>query len=177
MRIRHDYLLTTGLTGLTGIWAGAIGAQPAAAATADVTVTLPQLKVAEFHKPYVAIFLEQPGQPTARTLAVWYDFDNRENGGTKWLRDLRSWWRESGRSLNLPADGISGATRAPGPQKATVDLGQLAPGDYVLAVEAAREEGGHEIVRVPFKWSGKPIAKLSGAGSAELGAIVATVRP
>lgn len=168
MRIRHQYLLTTGLTGL------AFGAQPALAATADVTVTLPQLKVAEFHKPYVAIFLEQPGQPTAKTLAVWYDFDNRENGGTKWLRDMRTWWRESGRALTLPADGISGATRAPGPQKASIDLGALKPGDYVLAVEAAREEGGHELVRIPFKW---PAKALSGTGSTELGAITATIRP
>ena len=34
--------------------------------------------------------------------------------GTKWLADLRAWWRKGGRSMTLPADGVSGATRAPG---------------------------------------------------------------
>src|ERR1051325_5942565 len=78
---------------LTGL-ASAGAAAPAGASTVELTVKVPQLRVAEYHRPYVAIWLEQPGKPGIRTLAVWYDHDNRENGGTKWLRDLRSWWRK-----------------------------------------------------------------------------------
>lgn len=154
----------------------ALDVAPALAATADVTVTVPQLKVAEYHKPYVAIWLEQPGQPTARTLALWYDSDNRENHGLKWLADLRAWWRKSGRDLKLPAAGITGPTRAPGPQKASLDLGALAPGQYELAIEAAREDGGRELVRLPFAYSGKP-ARATAAGKAELGQVALNVRP
>ncbi len=160
------------LTGLAGV--AATG--PAMAGTLDVTVTIPQLRTAEYHRPYVAIWLEQPGQPTIRTLAVWYDFDNRENRGLKWLRDLRSWWRKGGRELTMPADGLTGATRAPGPQRARFNVGALKPGNYVLMVEAAREEGGRELVSVPIAWNGRA-ATGRGTGSSELGAITATLRP
>lgn len=154
----------------------ALGVGPALAATADVTVVVPQLKVAEYHKPYVAIWLEEPGTPAGRTLAVWYDSDNRENGGQKWLADLRGWWRKSGRDLRMPAAGLTGATRAPGPQRAALNLGPLKPGAYTLVIEAAREEGGRELVRLPFAFSGQP-ARAAAAGKTELGAVSVSIRP
>jgi hypothetical protein len=158
---------------LTGL-ATAGAAAPAAASTVELTVTVPQLRVAEYHRPYVAIWLEQPGQAGIRTLAVWYDHDNRENGGTKWLADLRSWWRKGGRDAK-PADALTGATRAPGPHKARFDVGALKPGAYALVVEAAREEGGREVVTLPFTWSGRA-ATASGKGATELGAVSATIK-
>jgi len=148
----------------------------AAAATADVTVTVPRLDSAGYHKPYVAIWLQQPGATTAKTLAVWYDSDNREEAGQKWLRDLRSWWRKSGRELKMPVSGITGATRAPGPQKVALNLGAIAPGAYELAVEASREDGGRELVTLPFTWDGKA-ARAAGSGKTELGAVSAAIRP
>ncbi|MBL8648188.1 MAG: DUF2271 domain-containing protein, partial [Sphingosinicella sp.] len=69
-------------------------ATPAAAQSIDLTVTIPRLSVAEYHRPYVAIWLEKAGAP-AKTLAVWYDHDMKDNEGTKWLRDVRQWWRAS----------------------------------------------------------------------------------
>ena len=152
----------------------------AAPATMDVTITIPQLKVAEYHRPYVAIWVEKAGAP-AKTVAVWYDYDMKGNEGTKWLRDVRSWWRVSGRSMKFPADGISGATRAPGPNKISFAagrgaIGALAPGQYTLVVEAAREVGGRELVRLPFAWPPKPGQTVSAAGKAELGAVSLTFR-
>jgi hypothetical protein len=160
---------------LTGL-AASSAAAPAAAGTIDLTVTVPQLRVAEYHRPYVAIWLEQAGQPGIRTLAVWYDHDNRENGGLKWLADLRSWWRKGGRDSAKPADAVTGATRAPGPQRVRLDVGTLKPGNYVLSVEASREEGGRDLVTLPFSWNGTS-ASASGAGKSELGAISATIKP
>lgn len=166
-------IVTTGATAL-----GALGAAlPAGAQTIDVTVTIPRLSVAEYHKPYVALWLEGAGAP--RTLAVWYDFDMRNGEGTKWLRDIRTWWRVAGRSMSFPANGVSGATRAPGPQRISFaqgrgPLGNLAPGQYTLVVEAAREVGGRELVRVPFAWPPKPGQTARAAGSAELGAVTVT---
>lgn len=163
---------------LTGILAS-----PAAAAGIDVTVTIPQLRVAEYHKPYVAMWIEQAGSPQVTNLAVWYDYDKRENEGIKWLRDVRTWWRKAGRSLTLPADGITGATRAPGPQRVSFTagrgpLGNLAPGSYVLVVEAAREVGGREVVRLPFTWPPRGAPQtVRAAGTTELGAISAVIRP
>ncbi|WEK46572.1 MAG: DUF2271 domain-containing protein [Candidatus Andeanibacterium colombiense] len=168
MRISHRVLIA-------GIAAAGASA-PALAGTAELTVTVPQLKVAEYHRPYVAIWLEQAGQPAIRTLAVWYDYDNRENGGTKWLRDLRSWWRKGGREAAKPADALTGATRAPGVQRVKLDLGALKPGSYTLVLEAAREEGGRELVSLPFNWNGKG-AKAAAAGKTELGAISAIIKP
>lgn len=156
-----------------GVALGAAGA--AQAETLNVTVNIPRLTVAEYHRPYVAIWLEKEGA-APRTLSVWYDVDKAKGEGTKWLRDVRQWWRVSGRSMSFPADGVSGATRAPGDQKIAFTtgrgpLGQLAPGNYTLVVEAAREVGGRELVRLPFAWPPKTGAITRAKGSAELGAI------
>lgn len=155
-----------------------LAATPAAAQNLDVSIALPRLTVAEYNKPYVAIWLEKAGA-TPRTLAVWYDHDMKDNEGTKWLRDVRQWWRVSGRSLKMPADGITGATRGPGthPIRFTPGRGgmpQLSQGDYTLVVEAAREVGGRELVRLPFRWT--PGATARAAGTAELGAVSLAVR-
>lgn len=158
----------------SGLPLAGLAAAPAAAQTLDVSITIPRPSVAEYHAPYVAMWLEKAGAP-ARTLAIWYDYDNRENGGKKWLTDVRSWWRASGRSLTLPANGISGATRPPGSHKVSLPLGQVAPGQYTLVIEAARELGGREVLRLPFAWPAKG-ARATAAGTAELGAVALTVR-
>ncbi len=150
-------------------------AAPAAAQSIDLTVTIPRLSVAEYHRPYVAIWLEKTGAP-AKTLAVWYDHDMKDNEGTKWLRDVRQWWRASGRGLSFPADGITGATKAPGTHKVSLGVGAMTPGDYTLLVEAAREVGGRELVKLPFSWPPKPGQAASAAGSTELGAVSATFK-
>ncbi len=153
-------------------------ATPAVAATIDVSATLPQLKVAEYHRPYVAMWLEQPGQPAVRTVAVWYQVEKKREDGTKWLRDLRGWWRKAGRTATLPIAGVTGATRAPGVQKTSLNLGALPAGQYDLMVEAVREEGGREVVRVPIAWTGKAATRpATAAGSTELGVVSATIRP
>ena len=154
---------------------------PALAAGIDVSLTIPTLKVAEYHRPYVAIWLEpEGGEP--KTLAVWYDQKLKDREGEKWLRDIRTWWRKSGRTLSFPVDGVSGATRAPGTQKISFTagkgpLGNLAPGKYELVVEAAREVGGREVVSVPFTWPAAKAQQLRAAGSSELGEITLDLKP
>lgn len=145
---------------------GGVIAAPAAAGT--VTVTIPRLNVAEYHRPYVAVWLEPAAGGSARTVAVWYDVKKGGNEpGTKWLSDLRTWWRKSGRSMKLPANGISGATRAPGQQVIPIPA-DIKPGQYVLHVEAARETGGREIVSTPVTLPGT----ARGTGKGELGAVI-----
>ena len=159
----------------------AVAGAPALAADLNVTVEVPRLTVAEYHKPYVSIWIENPADATAAgTLAVWYDADSKEDKGVKWLKDMRQWWRKAGRTMSFPADGVSGATRAPGPQKVVFSgakgpLKDLKPGQYNLVVEAAREVGGQEAVRVPFTW-GKAGAPATVKGTAEVGAVTVAVK-
>ncbi|MEC3948624.1 DUF2271 domain-containing protein [Sphingobium sp. HWE2-09] len=174
MQISHRLALT----GAVAIGAAGSATTPAAAQTLNLNVAIPRLTVAEYHRPYVAIWVEKEGA-APRTLSVWYDFDKAKGEGTKWLRDVRQWWRASGRTLTFPVDGVTGATRAPGDQKIAFTagkgpLGALSPGNYTLIVEAAREVGGREVVRLPFAWPPKPGATVKAQGSSELGAVALT---
>jgi len=154
-----------------------------AAAAADLTVSVevPKINVAEYHRPYVALWLEgADGKIT--NLAVWYDVNNSKKEGEKWLKDMRQWWRKSGRELNIPVDGISSPTRAPGVQQVRFDaanspLKGLAPGNYKLMVEAAREVGGREIISLPFQWPIKAPVAADAKGSSELGAVKLSLKP
>ena len=176
MQLSYSALLVGGAAGLaTALATPAFAADPG---VMDVTVTIPRLKVAEYHKPYIAFWVEKTGA-TPKTVAVWYDHDMKANEGTKWLRDVRQWWRASGRSLTFPANGITGATRAPGTHKVSftrAQLGALAPGQYTLLIEAAREVGGREVLRIPFTWPGKTGAGGRAVGTTELGAVSVSFR-
>jgi|SRR6476661_4669343 len=159
---------------LTATAAAAV-AGPALAADLTVSVELPRLSVAAYHRPYVAVWIERPDNTAVRTVAVWYEVSNTEEG-KDWLKDIRTWWRRGGRSLTLPMDGVSSATKAPGRHAVTVPaarLRDLPAGDYVMVVEAARELGGRESVRVPFRWGAANTARATG--STELGAVSVTV--
>ena len=162
---------------------GGVLATPALASSLEVTVDIPDLAVAEYHRPYVGIWLERPDSTVAANLALWYDHDMRDGEGTKWLKDMRQWWRRLGRELS-PAeiDGVSGPTRAPGTQDIAFDvpsdrIAQLPGGDYVLVVEAAREVGGREVVRLPFTWPAGGQTSVDASGSEELGRVSLTIKP
>jgi hypothetical protein len=161
-------------------------AAPVAPATAapEMTVTLeiPQLAVAEYHRPYVAVWVEQPDQKAVANLAVWYDVAKANREGEKWLKDMRQWWRRTGRELRMPVDGVTGATRAPGRHTVRLDaarapLSGLAPGSYNLVVEAAREVGGRELLRVPFQWPPSEAQRGTAQGEHELGALSLQINP
>jgi hypothetical protein len=150
-------------------------ATPALAADLSVSIEIPRLTVAAYHRPYVAVWIERPDNTAVRTLAVWYEVSNVAEG-KDWLKDMRTWWRRGGRALSLPADGVSSATKAPGRHTVTIPaarLRDLPAGDYVVVVEAARELGGRESVRVPFRWGAANTARA--AGTTELGAVSVAV--
>jgi hypothetical protein len=166
------------------------------AANLDITVEIPRLDVAEYHRPYVAVWIEREDKSVAANLSVWYQLkrgaavaapapggmQGAAEGGVKWLPDLRQWWRRSGRELSVPVDGVTGATRAPGEHSLSfadgkAPLGSLAAGKYKLVVEAAREEGGRELIDIPFEWplaAGQP---LKAQGKTELGAVTLALKP
>jgi len=151
----------------------------ATAADLSLSVEIPQLPVAEYHRPYVAIWIEGPDQNIAANLALWYQV---RGDHTKWLPDLRQWWRRGGRDLKVPVDGLTGATRPVGQQLLKFDAAQaplasLKPGQYAVVVEAVREVGGREAVRIPFEWPIKTARRASATGSKELGAVALSLNP
>ncbi|PTU33194.1 DUF2271 domain-containing protein [Stenotrophobium rhamnosiphilum] len=167
------------------------------AANLNVSIEVPRIDVAEYHRPYVAVWLEREDKSVAANLSVWYQQKKaapaatggapaaapNPAGGVKWLPDLRQWWRRSGRELQLPVDGVSGATRAPGEHALSFNsdkggaLANLPAGQYKLVVESAREEGGRELIDIPFQWPVKQAQQLKAKGERELGAIVLDVKP
>lgn len=165
-------LLSLSLTGLV--------ATPALAGELAVTVEIPKLDVAEYHRPYLAAWVETADQQFVTNLTVRYDVKKRDNEGTKWLKDLRQWWRKSGRDLTMPVDGISAPTLPVGDNALAFDtakapLATLKPGTYALVVEAAREVGGRELIRLPFDWPLKG-GKVEAKGETELGRIALEVK-
>jgi thiamine biosynthesis lipoprotein len=95
-------------------------------------------------RPYVAVWVEDVTGAPAKTLALWIE-------DRKWLRDLRRWNRATADQGGL-ADLVSSATRKAGEYTlawdGTDDDGrQLAPGRYIVCIEAAREHGTYQLMR------------------------------
>ncbi|WP_111657132.1 DUF2271 domain-containing protein [Isoalcanivorax indicus] len=152
------------------------------AAELTVSVEVPRLNVAEYHRPYVALWLEHADTGEITSLSVWYDLNLRNREGEKWLKDMRQWWRRDGRSLTFPVDSVSSATRPVGHHTLTFVPGEsplnaLPDGDYRLLVEAAREVGGREVLTLPFTWPVSAAHTVEAQGEHELGAVSLTVAP
>ena len=170
MLIRHSFALTAAVTAL-----------PALSAELTLKVQLPRMDIAEYHRPYVAAWIEKASdQSYAGNVALWYDLRKRDNGGAKWLKDMRSWWRKSGHDM-ARVDGVTGATRTAGDHALNLldakAVAALAPGRYEVVVEAARENGGREVLRLPFDWPLKTAQTATAQGQGELGAVSLEARP
>ena len=170
MLIRYSFALTA-----------AVAAVPAWSAELVLKVQLPRMDIAEYHRPYVAAWIEKASdQSWAGNVALWYDLKKRDNGGAKWLKDMRSWWRKSGHDTAV-VDGVTGATRTAGDHALNLldakAVAALAPGQYEVVVEAARENGGREVVRVPFEWPIRKAASAKAQGQGELGTVSLDAKP
>ena len=166
-------------TAFATAFSGLAIAGPVAAADITVTVEIPKLTVAEYHRPFVALWVENAEGKAVKTLAVWYDVKGE---GENWLKDIRTWWRKAGRETSMPADGISGATRSAGRHQLNFaagkgPLGSLPPGSYTLVAEAAREVGGREMLKTPFTWPPKKAQTASVKGQEELGGLSIALKP
>lgn len=137
------------------------------AETLTVELNIPEMDVAEYHRPYIAVWVSDDSRQIVEHVSVWVEQE-------KWWRDLRSWWRRGGSQTELPIDGVSGATRKPGTYTLTWN-GDLPDGALTLNVEAVREVGGREHIRLPLPENHN--GKVEAEGSKELGLIVATIAP
>ncbi|WP_459556683.1 DUF2271 domain-containing protein [Lacunimicrobium album] len=149
----------------------------------EVGVEIPQLNVSEYHRPYIAVWVQDPDDKVVTNLAVWYQLKTpTDKTGKKWLPDLRQWWRRSGRTLDVPVDGVTGPTKPAGFHelkfgKDDKQLANLKPGNYTLLVEASREVGGRELIEIDFTWPVQETKTFDANGKSELGKITLKVNP
>ena len=133
-----------------------------------VDVELPEIDTVEYHRPYVAIWIEDDNRQQIQQVTLWLE-------QAKWHRDLRSWWRRGGSALELPIDAVSGATRKPG-SYTVISNTELPAGQFFLNIEVVREVGGREHIRLPFNWTGAPLSQ-SSQGKSEVGSIKFNITP
>ncbi|WP_417597531.1 DUF2271 domain-containing protein [Oceanospirillum sp.] len=128
----------------------AVLAQPAQAQgdTLQISFSLPEIKTGQYQRPYTAVWVETSRGKAVKTLAVWH-------GDKKWLKDLRRWWRKTGRYQEGDIDGATGATRGPGDYQIVWDGtdskgNSVVPGEYQLVLEASREHGSRSLMKQKF---------------------------
>ncbi|GAM07234.1 MULTISPECIES: DUF2271 domain-containing protein [Novosphingobium] len=160
--MRKTTLATTTLTAAAFTLPAGVQAQSGA-----VTIELPRVSDPNYRKPYLAAWLEEASGKPLAVSAVLHD---QSRIGSRWLSELRTWWRKRGRDMTMPADGISAPTRAAGRHTIAIKgLAGLGDGTYRLVVEAAREKAGREVVNVPVVIRGGQVRAASAQGHRELG--------
>jgi hypothetical protein len=129
---------------------------------------LVQLEIAEqpssarYHRPYVAVWIEDLDGVPVRTLSLWVQNSGR---GPRWIPDLRRWYK--GERVRQLADSgdlvatVSSATRMPGAYKLVWNGRDdqnkpVRQGTYTLCIEAAREHGTYQILRKDITPGAKP---------------------
>lgn len=120
------------------------------------------------HRPFAAIWVENEKKEAVRNLALWYN-------KTKWIPDLRNWYRINGERFKANKDNYAsatGATRNPG--KYTIkwdgkdDKGAFVPqGKYTIILETSKEAGTDEIIRQQMEFK-KTAKKATNAGNVEI---------
>ena len=131
--------------------------------------TLPSfMERGSYNRPYLAIWISDTGQKPLRHLLMLGEDE-------RWARDNTRWWRRVGRDNPGLLRGLARPTRAPGEYRLNWDGldetgNPLPPGTYLLHIEAARQDGGHDYQSLRFALGGPPQSEEI-AESGELGRI------
>ncbi|WP_116367817.1 DUF2271 domain-containing protein [Parahaliea mediterranea] len=153
-------------------WHELVGPTAANAAPVEASMhlryELPSFEVAEYHPPYLSVWISNPRQQIVRNLLLLGETE-------RWARENRRWWRKSGRNDPGLLDGIARPTRSPGVYDLVWDglndFGEAVPaGEYVLNLEASRETGGSSYRKIPFVLGGPPLDVITEA-EGELGRV------
>lgn len=165
-------LSDTGVAFASRDWPALLAEDGAPAPAAEPLVLdyeIPHLQARRYHAPYLALWIARPDGSAVRQLLVLGDRSH-------YLLELPQWWRRYGRD-DLPAiQGIARPTRMPGRYSLAWDgrddQGRRLPaGDYVVQVEAARQDGGHELLSLPFRLDPRRPLQVQRQGRSEIGRI------
>jgi len=151
-----------------------LSAQVFSAQKMTVQFEIPVLDVNPYHRPYVAVWIEDAERRGVESLSVWYE-------GDKWLKDMRQWWRKLGRTKAGAYDGVTGATQRPARyqiswngtrwNKTQTEKIAVEPGEYFVNIEVAREAGGRDFLRQKISWRNGQPQKFVLNGKVELGSV------
>lgn len=168
-------------------WASASTRAESSIATLEVQLQLPvHSSTTSAKRPYVSLwFTDAAGQQPIPLLLQGKD--------PRWYAALTRWWSQLGaavpawvatsqqdpqlgraRMADFHIDQYASATQRSGPQRWHLPLRDrlqqpLAAGDYLLWLEVAREHGGRELLKLPFRW---PLPQaVSAQGRHEITAI------
>lgn len=138
-----------------------------------VSFTYTQAAGGKNERPYVAVWLEDTAGELVETVALWYEQGRR---GERWLDHLTRWYdsADQANDADSGATTISSATREPGSYTVAWD-GLVAgtpvvAGDYVVCIEAAREDGPHSLICEPVSLTGS-LASTPLPDDSELSAV------
>lgn len=124
-----------------------------------VSLQIPQMDVADYKRPYGALWLAHTDNSPIVVLRLWRDEE-------RWLKDLKFFWRKVLRS-GAKTDAVTRATRGPGQRVVNWDGtdasgNPLVAGEYKLCAEVAREHGGHTAKCIRFYHPlTKPLVELA----------------
>ena len=117
-----------------------------------------------YHRPYVAVWVEDAAGTPVRTLCLWVNTSGR---GPRYIRELRRWMfgtrdEQSAGGPDLVST-VSSATRLPGQYSLTWngrdDRGHpVEQGTYRLFIEAAREHGSYGLMQQELTLASKPVS-------------------
>ncbi len=129
-----------------------------------VDFSIAQPNEGRYHRPYVAIWVEDAAGQPVRTLSLWV---NNSGRGPRYIHELRRWF---GAERDVAAQGgpdlvttISSATRLPGKYSVVWngrdDRGRpVQQGTYRLFIEAAREHGSYQLIQQDLALATSPKA-------------------
>jgi len=127
-----------------------------------------------YHRPYVAVWVEDSGGRPVRTLSLWVNTTGR---GPRYIRELRRWFsmerdQEDSGGPDLVST-VSSATRLPGQYSVTWngrdDRGNVVDqGSYRVVIEASREHGSYQLMQQELMLATKPVS-ADLAGNEEIG--------
>ena len=117
--------------------------------TVHLDYDVPELDVARYRPPYVAIWITDARRQLVRGLSLRGD-------QTRWQEENYVWWRRYARKVPALVDALSQPSPLPGRYPIVWDgrddFGQGVPrGTYTLNIEAAREHGDHTLVQIPLE--------------------------
>lgn len=131
------------------------------------------------HRPYVAVWVEDPAGKPVRTLTLWV---NTRGRGERYIRELRRWFRaeqaREGAGGSDIVSTVSSATRLPGKYSllwdGRDDAGKpVSQGAYTLYIEAAREHGTYQLMSQEINVASRPFTATLGGNEEIRGARVA----
>ena len=118
-----------------------------------------------YRRPYVAVWVENSDGYPVKTLVLWVQSTGK---GPRWIPDLKRWYRsdrvrKQAEETDL-VELVSEATRKPGKYSLVWNgkdnTGKLvAPGEYTLYIESAREHGTYQLLRKKVTIGNKPFTE------------------